>query len=89
MVKTLYEGMKVFAGSDKTSCLLEIATSEGYLITSQMEEDEIHTPIFLHGNTSSFKNIADSIADRALAKFCNEIKGERYFVILKEGYSIN
>lgn len=89
MVKTLYEGMKVFAGSDKTDCLLEVATSEGYFITSDMEADEVHTPIFLHGNTSSFKDLGAAIGDQAIVKLCNEIKGERYFVIIKEGYSIN
>ncbi len=76
---TTYKGMKVFASFDKTQCGLEHGIEEGFLITSDMEADW-DSPVFLQGPTEALKGGNDA----GINALYNEIKGEKYFMIISK-----
>jgi hypothetical protein len=82
MVKTTYSDMKVYASFDKTQCLLEIGSDIGVLIDTRLE-NSFDNPIFLQGPTEPLKESTHG----EIIKLYNTIKGEKYFVILKEEWS--
>lgn len=77
MIKTNYRGLKVFADFDKTQCGLNIAIDEGYFITTEMERG-FDNPILIQGKTEYLKDSKDV----CLSALYEEIKGEKYFIIL-------
>lgn len=77
MIRTTYRGLKVFANFDKTQCGLEIAIEEGYFITTEMERG-CENPILIQGKTEHIKGSKD----KHLSALYEEIKGEKYFIIL-------
>jgi hypothetical protein len=83
MIQTTYKGMKVFANFDKTQCGLNIGASEGFFVTTEMENDIVHSPVFLQGPIKALEG-ADKSEDADLKKLYEEIKGEKYFIILKD-----
>jgi hypothetical protein len=76
---TTYNGMKVYASFDRTQCGLEHGIEEGFLITSEME-GEWDSPIFLQGPTDALKGAVGK--DVGIEKLYNEIKSEKYFMII-------
>ena len=83
MIQTTYKGMKVFADFDKTQCGLNIGISEGYFVTTEMEMDEVHSPVFLQGPIKALEGASES-DDKDLKNMYEEIKDEKYFIILNE-----
>lgn len=78
---TEYKGMKVFANFDKTQCGLDISIEEGFFITTQMEKS-YDGPVFIQGPVAPLSESKD--AD--IQALYEEIKDEKYFIILKEHY---
>lgn len=78
---TTYKDMKVFASFDKTQCGLEHGAAEGFFITTEMESNW-DSPVFLQGPTDALKGAVGK--DVGIEKLYNEIKGERYFMIVSE-----
>ena len=79
---TEYEGMKVYANFDKTQCGLEIAGNEGFFLTTDLENDEVHSPVLLQGEVDALAEAKDG----PIKKLYDEIWHEQYFIILKNDF---
>ena len=88
MVVTKYEGMKAYADLDRTQCELQISLNEGVTVPPKdisgwaQIQDIYNVVVFLEGPVDGLKKAEDG----PIGDLYEEIKGEKYFIIISEGW---